>query len=36
VGRFDTRKQAEAKLAEVRREFRDAFVVSCRGDRIVQ
>ena len=35
VGRFDTRK-AEAKLAEVRREFRDAFVVSCRGDRIVQ
>ena len=32
----DTRKQAEAKLAEVRREFRDAFVVSCRGDRIVQ
>lgn len=36
VGRFDTRKQAEAKLAEVRMEFRDAFVVSCRGDRIVQ
>ena len=36
VGRFDTRKQAEAKLAEVRREFRDAFVVSCWGDRIVQ
>ena len=36
VGRFDTRKQAEASLAEVRREFRDAFVVSCRGDRIVQ
>lgn len=36
VGRFDTRKQAEAKLAEVRREFRDAFVVRCQGDRIVQ
>lgn len=36
VGRFDTRKQAETKLAEVRREFRDAFVVRCQGDRIVQ
>lgn len=36
VGRFETRKQAEAKLAEVRREFRDAFVVRCQGDRIVQ
>lgn len=36
VGRFETRKQAETKLAEVRREFRDAFVVRCQGDRIVQ
>ena len=36
VGRFDTRKQAEAKLAEVRREFRDAVVVRCQGSRIVQ
>ena len=36
VGRFDTRKQAEAKWDEVRREFREAVVVSCRGDRIVQ
>ena len=36
VVHFETRKQAETKLAEVRREFRDAFVVRCQGDRIVQ
>lgn len=36
VEHFETRKQAETKLAEVRREFRDAFVVRCQGDRIVQ
>lgn len=36
VGHFETRKQAETKLTEVRREFRDAFVVRCQGDRIVQ
>ena len=36
VGRFDTRKQAEAKLAEVRTEFPNSFVVSCRGDRTLQ
>ncbi len=35
VGRFTDRKQAEAKLAEVKKEFKDAFIVRCEGTRIV-
>ncbi|HJA99166.1 MAG TPA: N-acetylmuramoyl-L-alanine amidase [Candidatus Alistipes avicola] len=35
VGRFTDRKQAEKKLAEVKKEFKDAFIVRCEGTRIV-
>lgn len=36
VGRFENRKQAEAKQAEVKKEFKEAFVVRCQGNRIVR
>lgn len=36
VGRFGTRKEADAELKRAKREFRDAFVVTCRGTRIVR
>lgn len=36
VGEYETRAAAQKRLAEVRRVFPDAFVVSCRGTRIVK
>lgn len=35
VGEYDTRAAAQKRLAEVRKVFPDAFVVSCRGTQIV-
>ena len=36
VGEYDTRAAAQKRLAEVRKVFPDAFVVSCRGTQIVK
>ena len=36
VGEYDTREAAQRKLSEVRKVFPGAFVVSCRGTRIVK
>lgn len=36
VGEYETRAAAQKRLSEVRRVFPDAFVVSCRGTRIVK
>ena len=36
VGEYDTRAAAQKRLAEVRKVFPDAFVVSCRGTHIVK
>lgn len=36
VGRFESRREAEAELKRAKREFRDAFVVRCKEGRIVR
>ena len=36
VGEYDTREAAQRKLAEVRKVFPGAFVVSCKGTQIVK
>ncbi|MBP6331596.1 MAG: SPOR domain-containing protein, partial [Alistipes sp.] len=36
VGEYETRAAAQKQLAAVRKVFPDAFVVSCRGTRIVK
>lgn len=36
VGRFESRREADAELKKAKREFRDAFVVRCKNGRIVR